>query len=1066
MADICMISAGAGSGKTYKLTQILWDEIRNRATPPHAVLATTFTRKAAAELRERVRARLLRDELTLEANQLQAAFIGTVNAVCGELVATHAFVLGLSPDLRVLDEVEAKILMGEVLGEVADGEDGEALAALHERMPRFEYAKIIKAVVDAARANRISSAGLMRSLERSDAELVALLGEPSSDDLDARLGAALDVALAGLTALGDSTKKNADARRTLQGCRDKLARGMPLSWSVWCSLPKTDVTAEAKRANLLAPVASAAAEVFRHSRLHDDMRRAVRLVFSLAADALRAYEDRKRALGVIDFTDQETHMLDLLEHEEVREWLREHIKVVLVDEFQDTSPLQLELFRRLADVVERSYWVGDPKQAIFGFRGTDSALMNAAVKALPPKERLAHSYRSRPELVRLTSALFAPPFAVRGLAPELTRLEPEPNAVDCAELGPVAELWRLEGDKVEALAAATRDLLSDSSVRVRDPQTGEIRRVRAGDVAVLCFTNKTCAAVADALLGLGLDVVIGRTGLLARPEVRLVHAALRLWLDPADRLAKAELARLVHYPEDGDGFLHAALDPAHAFDDLETVRRVEASRRARPTAGLVEGFDRAVEAVEARQRCLEWGDSAQRLANLDALRGHCVRHANAAATSGAPVTVAGFLGELERLVEADEDHQAVPRRDAAGGAVTVSTWHRAKGLEWPITVLFELEHNRRPDVTAARVVADGAFDFDAPLRGRWLRLWIDPTHTSQKNTDLHKRFDQHPSWQAVLAESDNEMLRLLYVGWTRARDRIVLASAVALSRAERLAAVAGDLEEPPDGASGLVSLTWAGVPLQIRVRDAAPQPSQPVSRQPGAGVVPKGPRAHPDLRVRPSSKNGLAALGKPERFGKPVQHAGNAEVMARLGDCVHAFLAADRPTLDATDRMKLAAGLISRWRFGGALGFRSLTQAGDGLRAWIDGRWPGATWRREWPVQMRLEGGQVLGGICDLVLETDEGLVLIDHKCVDAGEMQALERVAGYGGQLAAYAEALTAATGRPVVEKWFHLPLHGLAVPVEAVVPAPPGGGPDLELDEPSWFQPEHESPWRRQGP
>ena len=1054
MADIRLISAGAGSGKTHKLTQILGEEIGSGRVAAHAVLATTFTRKAAAELRERVRSQLLRDGMTVEANALQAAFIGMVNAVCGELVSIHAFLLGLSPGLRVLDEVEAELLLGEALGEVADGDDGEALAALQERMPRFTYRKIIKSVIDQARANRIAAVGLEQSMRRSEAELDELLGPPCPDDLDARLLAALDHALEALAAHPDAGRQtNRDARQVLLGHRERLARGAALPWSTWISLPKTKVTVPVTRAGLLAPLQSVTAEVFRHSGLHDDLRNAVRLVFGLAADVLRAYEEKKRGLGVIDFTDQETYFLELLAHEEAREWLRERIDLVLVDEFQDTSPLQLELFRRLADVVSRSYWVGDPKQAIYGFRGTDSALMDAAVKALKPSDFLRHSYRSRPGLVALTSEMFVPPFAQRGLQPELIRLEPKPGSSDDEALGPFAEVWRLHGNGAEALAAATGEFLADASVRVRDPVSDEVRRATAGDVAILCFTNDECTRVANALVARGIGVVLGRTGLLARPEVLLVHGGLRLWVDPHDGLAKAELARLVHYAEDGDGFLRAALGGAGAFDEHETVARVAASRQARPTAGLLEVFDRVVDAVEARLRCLEWGDSEQRLANLDVLRSHCARYAGAAEANRRPVTVAGFLDELERLSGAKKDRQAVLRSDAAAGAVTVSTWHGAKGLEWPVTVLFEIERVRRPEVTAARIVSEGGFDFDAPLQGRWIRLWIDPTHTNQKNTELHARFDAHPAWRDVQRESDNEMLRLLYVGWTRARDRVVLASGSALTDCERLAALSPLLVDAPEGASGCVPLVWAGVPLQVRVRDGEPQPSQPLSPRPGAGVMPRGPRAHPDLRVRPSSKLGRAELGRPERFGKPLQHPGDAEVMARLGDCVHAFLAADGPELDEAERIKTASVLASRWRFGGTLGFRSLTQAGDGLRSWVDGRWPGATWRREWPVLVRLEGGQVLGGICDLVLEIADGLVLIDHKCVSGGEMHALERITEYGGQLAAYAEALTAATGRPVVETWLHLPLHGLAVPVTGVGPATPDATRDPDPDDGDWF-------------
>src|SRR6185503_13415586 len=108
------------------------------------------------------------------------------------------------------------------------------------------------------------------------------------------------------------------------------------------------------------------------------------------------------------------------------------------DEFQDTSPLQLAIFLRLADIAKRSVWVGDQKQAIFGFRGTDPALMDAAADAIPSDaepETLGKSWRSRPELVHLTSDLFARGFASQGIPEARVRLEPA-NKDEPPGLGP------------------------------------------------------------------------------------------------------------------------------------------------------------------------------------------------------------------------------------------------------------------------------------------------------------------------------------------------------------------------------------------------------------------------------------------------------------------------------------------------------------------------------------------------------------------------------------------------------------------------------------------------------
>ncbi|MFM8558822.1 MAG: UvrD-helicase domain-containing protein, partial [bacterium] len=151
MNGIEIVSASAGSGKTHRLVEVLEHAVTQGGVRPEAVIATTFTVKAAAELRERVRLRLLENGLVSEAQRLALARIGTVNSVCGSLVTDYAFELGLSPELRVLDEEGAEEAFERTLSARADvsrdaeGEAGagsEAAVALQElatRMPGLDW---------------------------------------------------------------------------------------------------------------------------------------------------------------------------------------------------------------------------------------------------------------------------------------------------------------------------------------------------------------------------------------------------------------------------------------------------------------------------------------------------------------------------------------------------------------------------------------------------------------------------------------------------------------------------------------------------------------------------------------------------------------------------------------------------------------------------------------------------------------------------------------------------------------------------------------------------------------
>jgi len=109
-----------------------------------------------------------------------------------------------------------------------------------------------------------------------------------------------------------------------------------------------------------------------------------------------------------------------------------------------------------------------------------------------------------------------------------------------------------------------------------------------------------------------------------------------------------------------------------------------------------------------------------------------------------------------------------------------------------------------------------------------------------------------------------------------------------------------------------------------------------------------------------------------------------------------------------------------------------LLDASRALQAWLERRWPGSAWTCELPVAHRLPSGTLRQGYADLVLQTASGLVLVDHKTFPGGFEDAKARALGHAGQLEAYAEALARATGAPVLERWIHLPISGLALRLE----------------------------------
>ena len=513
-SGITFISAGAGSGKTHRLTEILHTKLASGEVRPSGVIATTFTVKAAAELRERTRAYLMgRGEFEL-ATAMDQARIGTVNSVCGELLLRFAFEAGLPTEQQVLGEAQGHALLAQAIDGVSDGPQLQALTALAERLGIDRWQDDLKRLVDQVRANDIAPSLLAGMADANADDLIRYFPKAASEDLDQALIRAIDEALPILDR-AIATKPQKNTNEYLQLCREVRAKltTRRTVWSEWAKLAKASPGARLRSA--VEQVTIIAARHDEHPGLHADVRSYLKCLFALCAAALTEYAERKRELGLIDFVDQEHLLLEVLDHSEVRATLQDELDLLLVDEFQDTSPIQLAVFLKLAGLAREVYWVGDVKQAIYGFRGSDTALMQAVLESLTPmggrKQILASSHRSRPPLVALVNAAFGEAFA-----PLLQRDEVELKAERTEPgTGPAFANWLLGGrnidEQIAALGLGIRRLL-ESGYKVVDKQTREIRQARHADIAVLARQNDRVMQIATRIGGAGNTDGHGATG--------------------------------------------------------------------------------------------------------------------------------------------------------------------------------------------------------------------------------------------------------------------------------------------------------------------------------------------------------------------------------------------------------------------------------------------------------------------------------------------------------------------------------------------------------------------------
>ncbi len=1002
---------------------------------PGAVLATTFTVKAISALRRSVRTHLLKAARSSDAQRLSAARIGTVNAVCGQLVNDFAFELGLSPDVGVLDEDGANNALKMAMSSVLTEEDEQLASRLVHMLGEWDWQEAVQQVVSLVRSNGISPEALASCSERSRDSwpAVAAGSRRNVDELDAELLRTTDALIEQYSLGTDGTKKTDKALTDVRRAHGLLKGGREVPWKLWAKLASLDVGAKSQDA--AEPVIEAASAHDIHPKLYQDVGDAIALVFDIASRTLEAYREHKLAHGVIDFVDQEVYALRLLAREDVRSRLADEIDLVLIDEFQDTSPIQLAIFLQLATIARRSVWVGDQKQAIYGFRGTDPKLMDAAVEQIIEEtepEMLAQSWRSRPELVRLTSALFTPAFEAAGIPAARVHLEPARDE-EPAGLGEILEIWRLnsrnqEGDAV-AIADATSQLLQDD-VKVRDPITMESRPLRPSDVAILCRTNATCMAVAHALSLQDIRAVLPRVGILSTLEGRVVFSALMLWVDPRDSLAAAELAYLIDYPADGDAWLTRAVEAENSdvFGDCIAVRNVLAAREANSGASPVEALDAVMEATGSVEMCHRWGSTSPRLANLENLRAHAVNYIESRLGEGSAASTAGLVRHLASLPDDKLDTQGVSTGEMA---VTVSTWHRAKGLEWPITVLFGIDKPLRGGTALGVKSASDqtAFNANDPLAQRWIRYWPYPYGGMSKGIPLNDRLAVHPVTAEAESQSEREGMRLLYVGWTRARDRLILASRPGKLGDGMLASLDTDGSHPlsePDGGE----VEWVGRKVPVKTREGntgvvTPRPPEPEPALPKHEL-----RTHPQAWQFPSAVDQHGPTEEPIILGTPISVSGTPE-WADLGNAVHGFIAADSSDLPPERRKEIAAYLQEAWSVDGAISTEHFLEVADRLWNWIDAQWDGYRRHREWPLAMKDDNGTQWTGAADLVLEFDDHLVLIDHKTFPGAVEQASTVASSSWGQISAYRQMLEAGTGKRVTAAYIHLPVLGAIVPM-----------------------------------
>lgn len=1039
MKPIELVKASAGSGKTFFLMEQLSESIA-AGVRPEGLLATTYTVKAAAELQSRIRRKLLSGENPELASRVFDGLIGTVNGVCGRLLSEYAIEAGFSPALDVLPDENADAVFAAAAAAVMElyALELEPVAGRLSLNPlkkdpfgrTTDWKDDVRKILTLARSNGL------------DRESLKLCAEKSAETLKQLFPASLDLSLEKIreriSVYRDFSAKGKDTIAAVNQVNDFLR------FPTWAGAVRLGKVKYAKTKDPDFPIEffrEIGSEVIDSRELYEDLCAMIRGVFACAGDSIEAYARYKKEFGLVDFVDQECHVLQLLDSSpRFRELLSRRLSRIMVDEFQDTSPIQLALFLKLNECSSNgSIWVGDPKQAIYGFRGTDPELMKTIAAGISNGRTLAYSWRSRENLVRLANEIFTRAFS--SMDPrDVTLAIPEARRAGAA--GGAIEAWHLcdSGSQEKQAAALARGIAELICVRGVNP----------GDICVLLRKNKECEKLAKALAEWNISASAPSGTLLETPECRLVVSALRYCVNPADTAALATLLALYGDAPDWLNRLHHAKESWLALtpeerktrDFLAEIRELEFVKklRAKPAdATPMELLEFVITALDLDGRIAAMSFPDRRMGNLEELRHRCSEYMNRARVERGAATPSGFIAELS----AEGGNQAA---GFGSRTVNVTTYHKAKGLEWPIVILGSLDSGSCADVFNIRVEQAPVFDASQPLKDRSIHYWPWPFGTVGMPEILREQLEGNPLQCSILESECEERRRLFYVGLTRARDQVIFAltrkaptkealkkdpSASDGLRIEWLDALSELplLVFPMEEGNGTLLVGEAKFPLTTRHFSA----NDPVQPLPSPEYFADSSRdcsavSHVPARRSPSmvsGEDGIATLVHQwQSRSSSRSAAGKASL---LGNAFHNYIA-----MNPKERQReIAARLLKNWTVENAVSPETLIECAERLYDWVADRYPGAGIQCEVPMTWHDEAGTLYQGVIDMLLELPDGYVIIDHK-THPTEFDAEHYAASCAPQLRLYRHAVEAATGKPVKQTIIHLPMIGRCYEVE----------------------------------
>lgn len=729
-----LVSAGAGSGKTFTLTQRIAYALLPESGPAAAsideVLAITFTEKAAAEIKARVKRTLRAEGLGEEALKVDGSWISTIHGMCSRILRTHALDLNLDPAFDIVGDAQRKDLIAAAI-DSALGEDNDVISHGSYATLFNEYPARSSGFNDTSIAGMLQNIMDKASNLRGGLDAIDFGPAPACASTLAR---ELLMAYEGVMPALEQAGKSAAAEKARAGAADALdalqafltdstkADEVPALAAVvneCMFLGKNFGGAEVKEA--VAAYQEVHARIAQHILIALARPQAVELM-TLAREVSRRYEDAKRAIGKLDNDDLLIKTLEAFETcPDIASRYEKRFKLVMVDEFQDTSQLQIDMIAHLAGPnFAHLCTVGDAQQSIYRFRGADVNVYEEHKRTMKSQVvgalyiELTKNFRSHGDVLSFVDRVFEQPHV---FGDSFMSLEPHETRPSC---------YKGSAPRID-LVVAQRPSGRGTGVSTEDAKRVAARELarrfaafRAdghapGDMVVLLGAMTRADVYAEALREQGFECVIAGGSLFSSaPEVHVVARLLEAVANPANTAALFEV-------------LTSGMVCLSADDFLELTTEVDAETGCMRRRNLDRGFARLADQVDVLPPRLAHAvrlfDSARREARtqsasvvvrnavvrsgwmarleregavgmavvanvLKAIR--LIESVETACNGGFASTAQAFARELEALKEAPGALSGT-----GSSVVKIMTIHASKGLEFPLVGLAEFAGSGR-----------------------------------------------------------------------------------------------------------------------------------------------------------------------------------------------------------------------------------------------------------------------------------------------------------------------------------------------------------------------------------